>query len=303
MALTLELSHRWQSAHASHCDRHVFAGVAPAESDLPVSLQQALAQARIGETVQEGSLAAKIMAADDAPGRGHLAMLHLLRLAADKQADWQALASLREPYNRSDEDDGRFYARPRLVSHLDANAQEVWRNLHGRFLAPKLRILDLMASWDSHLPAVSFPLEVVGLGMNAEELAHNPRLTERIVHDLNAEPTLPWPAASFDLIICALSIEYLIRPVAVLQQARRVLRPGGWCVISFSDRWFPSKAVQPWPRLHPFARMAWVMRHLWEAGFVALHCETLRGLPRPSDDRYAAATKFSDPLYAVWGLA
>jgi hypothetical protein len=60
--------------------------------------------------------------------------------------------------------------------------------------------------------------------------------------------------------------------------------------------------VHPWPTLHPFARVAWVLRHLQRAGFRGLHTESLRGFPRPADDKYIRQTLFSDPLYAVWGL-
>ena len=45
-------------------------------------------------------------------------------------------------------------------------------------LAPGMRLLDLMASWQSHLPdGVSFR-HVTGLGMNAAELLANSSLTD-----------------------------------------------------------------------------------------------------------------------------
>jgi hypothetical protein len=49
-----------------------------------------------------------------------------------------------------------------------------------------------MSSWVSHLPSDVAYASVAGLGMNAEELARNPRLDERVVRDLNTTPTLPW---------------------------------------------------------------------------------------------------------------
>ncbi|MEW6292119.1 MAG: methyltransferase domain-containing protein [Pseudomonadota bacterium] len=165
-----------------------------------------------------------------------------------------------------------------------------------------MAVLDLMASHDSHLPDDVRPARLAGLGMNAAELEYNARLTERVVHDLNADPVLPFATGSFDVVLCALSIEYLSRPEAVLREAARVLKAGGSCVVSFSERWFPPKAVHPWPTLHPFARIAWVLRHLQRAGFRDLHTESLRGLPRPADDKYIRQTRFSDPLYAVWGV-
>ena len=166
-----------------------------------------------------------------------------------------------------------------------------------------MAVLDLMASHDSHLPAATEPVRLAGLGMNAAELTHNVKLTERVVHNLNTDTTLPFASGEFDVVLCALSIEYLSRPEAVLHEARRVLKPCGTCVVSFSERWFPPKAVLPWPTLHPFTRVAWVLRHLQRAGFADLHSESLRGLPRPADDKHIRQTHFSDPLYAVSGTA
>lgn len=164
-------------------------------------------------------------------------------------------------------------------------------------------MLDLMASHDSHLPPLAQPASVTGLGMNAAELDNNPALTERSVHDLNAAPRLPFADACFDVALCALSIEYLTRPEAVLTEVRRTLKPGGACVVSFAERWFPPKAVLPWPTLAPGQRLAWVLRHLQRAGFADLRSETLRGLSRPADDKYIRQTPLADPLYAVWGHA
>lgn len=303
MTLTVELSRDWESPVARHRDRYRCAGVDPQETDLPAALSEALAKVGPGGTAAGNGLTATVLARDDSEPAGYLPLLFTLKHGAEKQADLAALAALAEPYARPDADDAAFYAAPRLVAHLDVAAQQVWRDFTGRFVQPGNAVLDLMASCDSHLPENARPAALTGLGMNAAELAANPRLTERVVHDLNRDPALPFAAARFDVALCALSIEYLARPEAVLRETRRVLKPGGLCVISFSERWFPPKAVTSWAGLHPCARIAWVLRHLQRAGFAALHTESLRGLPRPADDKYFGLTPLADPLYAVWGAA
>ena len=249
------------------------------------------------------SLQVRVIDATPEPGTGYLPVLYALKSAISAhQAAATQLADLREPYARPEADDTAFYAQPRLVDHLDATALVHWREFTGRFVKEGMAVLDLMASHDSHLPPkYACPASLTGLGMNATELAANNALTTRIVHDLNVNPVLPCAAASFDLVLCALSIEYLERPEAVLRDVARVLKPGGTCVISFSGRWFPPKAVLPWPPLNSFVRQAWVLRHLQRAGFQNLHTFSLRGYPRPPDDKYIRQTPLADPLYAVWG--
>lgn len=208
-----------------------------------------------------------------------------------------------EDFARSDDgSDGDFYAAPRFVDHLDTTALEQLRLLHRRFLAPGVRVLDLMASCNSHLPDDATGIDVTGLGMNAEELARNPRLAQRIVQDLNEQPGLPFASGEFDLVLCALSVEYLVRPQEVFVEVARVLRPGGVFLMSFSERWFPPKAIRLWSELHPFERIGLVLDYFSRSGkFTDLHAESLRGLPRPPDDKYYRMTKLSDPIYSVWG--
>lgn len=199
--------------------------------------------------------------------------------------------------------DAVFYGRPRLVHHLDAACRGALAQLYARFLEPGARVLDLMSSWESHLPESPADLDVTGLGMNAAELAANPRLIQRVVHDLNRVPQLPFANARFDLVLCTASVEYLTHPAAVFAEVRRVLRPGGRFVVTFSDRWFPTKAIRVWSELHPFERLGLVRWLLEQAGFAGLHTETLRGLRRPVDDPYSGQRDFSDPLFAAWGSA
>lgn len=198
--------------------------------------------------------------------------------------------------------DRAFYRQPRLVQHIDATAQQVLATMHAGALGglpPQARVLDLMSGWATHLPAGDEP-GVCGLGLNGAELAANARLAERCIADLNARPALPFADASFDAAICALSVEYLIDPLAVFREVARVLRPGAPFVVSWSERWFPPKAIRLWAALHPYERVALVIDCFrLSGGWQDIAAESRRGLRRPPDDRYAGRLPHADPLYRV----
>ena len=78
----------------------------------------------------------------------------------------------------------------------------------------------------------------MGLGLSADELAANPRLTERTMHDLNADSRLPYTDASFDAALITVSIQHLTRPVDVLREVARPLRPDGVLPVLFFSNWY-----------------------------------------------------------------
>lgn len=194
-----------------------------------------------------------------------------------------------EHFRRADEDpDSAFYGFARLVTHIDDAAIAALTQFYRRFLSADSDVLDLMSSWVSHLPAEMAYRGVVGLGMNAEELAANPRLTRALVHDLNRTPTLPFADASFDACLIAVSVQYLTRPLEVFAEIARVLRPGGGLAVSFSNRMFPTKAVALWQALDDGGH----------ADVVGLYCR-LAGFAAPDLVDLSPAPGASDPLYVV----
>src|SRR3712207_7143788 len=91
----------------------------------------------------------------------------------------------------------------RLVTHIDDEAIAAVGALYAELgidgeAGRPLRVLDLMASWISHFRRP--PAELVVLGMNSAELAANPAATERVVHDLNADPRVPLPDGDVDAV-------------------------------------------------------------------------------------------------------
>lgn len=203
-------------------------------------------------------------------------------------------------FQRSDETaDSDFYAQARHINHLDETAQKQLKSVYNELIPAHSEILDLMSSINSHLDDRLECKKITGLGLNEEELAANPALDEIIIHDINQQQRLPYDDASFDIIVCSLSIEYITRPSQLFDEVARVLRPGGRFIISFSNRWFPTKAIQVWNNLHDFERIGLVMEHfIKSAHFADINTRSLRGLPRPVDDKHNIP--LSDPIYVVW---
>jgi SAM-dependent methyltransferase len=145
-----------------------------------------------------------------------------------------------------DTEDELFYAQPRFVTHVDPGFIQQLTELYRQRLLPNTRILDLMSSWVSHLPAEMQFEHIEGHGLNAEELASNPRLNHYFVQNLNQTLQLPFEDRDFHAVINCVSVQYLQYPEAIFAEIHRVLKPGGVAIISFSHRMFWQKAIQVW---------------------------------------------------------
>ncbi|MGI4762866.1 MAG: methyltransferase domain-containing protein [Janthinobacterium lividum] len=188
---------------------------------------------------------------------------------------------------RDEAPDGEFYRFERLVTHIDDAAVAAVTQLYRQHLPAGGAILDLMSSWVSHLPAEVQYGRVAALGMNASELAHNPRLTEPgLVQNLNENPRLPYGDAEFDGAGICVSVQYLTQPIEVFKELARVLRPGAPLVVTFSNRCFPDKAVYAWQALDDAGHAGLVKHYFAAAGF------------GPAEV-YAHRPKYGDPLYGV----
>ena len=144
-----------------------------------------------------------------------------------------------------DGDDTSFYDSPRYVTHASETFLNRLTDLYDRILAPGDRVFDAMGSWVSHLPETELA-HVVGHGLNAEELRANDRYDEWFVQNFNDDQSLPLADDSFDVVCCALSVQYLQYPAAIFSEFNRVLADDGTVVVSFTDRMFPTKAIRAW---------------------------------------------------------
>jgi SAM-dependent methyltransferase len=219
-----------------------------------------------------------------------------------EMTDVEILLHDEEAFSRKDEsDDALFYEKDRFVAHLDATALATVEKIIGGLITDEGPvILDLMAGWDSHLPAELSPYHVAGVGLNKNELAHNPDLDEYIIHDINKNVSLPFKDDTFDAVINTVSVDYVTRPVELFEEVRRVLKPGGLFLVIFSNRFFPPKAVKIWKESSEDERVDLVKEFFQRSGFSRAEIQVSMGKPRPENDKYAHLGIPSDPVYAVF---
>ena len=193
-------------------------------------------------------------------------------------------------FDRLDEnDDTLFYTLPRKLVHIDAGAIAAAGQCIAQTFAPNGVLLDLMSSWRSHLPEGFVKQKCIGLGLNAAEMADNPDLDDYIVHNLNADPQLPFAAASFDGVVVTVSIQYMIRPVAVFAEVNRVLKPGCPFLVLYSNRMFPTKAIRLWQMLRDTGRAELIEAYFRQAG----------GYDTAVFEDWSPHPGSSDPMFAV----
>ncbi|KAK9824399.1 hypothetical protein WJX72_010015 [[Myrmecia] bisecta] len=205
--------------------------------------------------------------------------------------------------------DRQFYDSPRLVKHVDDGFLAQVTQLYRERIRPGSAVLDLMSSWVSHLPADVSYSKVVGHGMNAAELARNKQLTSFFVRNLNEEPR-GWAAAdqSFDAVTVCVSVQYLQQPEQVFAEIYRVLKPGGVCLVTFSNRLYYSKAIQAWRDNSGFGRASLVKQYFQcVEGFTQPEAITQVEVKQPTEGVQGLLAKLSgfmkraqgDPFYAI----
>jgi SAM-dependent methyltransferase len=183
--------------------------------------------------------------------------------------------------------DAGFYSVPRFVTHIDDAAIAAVGALY-EALGIRGEVLDLMGSWVSHFRVP--PARLTVLGMNEAELAANPAATATIVHDLNADPILPFDDGAFDAVVCCVSVDYLLHPVEVFRDVRRGLRPRCPFVCTFSNRVFPTKVIRGWLAASDEGR----------AEIVAAYFRASGGWDEPVVEQRTPLDHRGDPLFAVW---
>jgi SAM-dependent methyltransferase len=133
---------------------------------------------------------------------------------------------------------------------------------------------------------------MVGLGLNAQEMAENPDLNDYVVHNVNENPVLPFEDETFDAVVITVSVQYLTRPIETFQQVNRILKMGGIFIVTFSNRMFLTKAVRVWRSTSDRGHLELVATYLDYAGGFD---DIKGGLANPQE------SPPGDPLFVVMG--
>jgi len=193
----------------------------------------------------------------------------------------------------NNEPDAIFFAQRQPDTLMDMGARTAVTALYRTALPEAGTILDLMSGAFSHYPD-DIPFEkITGLGINLATLEANSRLTERLVHDLNTTPALPFEDGTFDAVTLCDGFAYLTAPLTVLQEITRVLRPGGSLVVTFSDNFHGPKAVAMWQALEAADRIRLLSALMARADLIDLDT----GEVTPPED----LTAWKDSVYAIIG--
>ena len=142
--------------------------------------------------------------------------------------------------------DSDFYSEPRFVYHLDESFRNRLTKLYKEKINNNAIVLDLMSSWTSHLPEEIKYKRVIGHGLNLLELENNKRLDSFWIQDFNVDQNIPLDDSSVDVCLMVAAWQYLQYPEKLAFNLKRVMKPKGQLIVSFSNRAFWAKAPRIW---------------------------------------------------------
>ncbi|HXF69216.1 MAG TPA: class I SAM-dependent methyltransferase [Thermoflexus sp.] len=179
-------------------------------------------------------------------------------------------------------------------------AGEVFNALLEPLLAPDARALDAGCG---RFGALGRFRERVGLAIGVD--ADFPSLLENPILPLRAQArleALPFPAHTFDLVLCTWVIEHLPDPLTAFREIARVLKPGGALLLITPNARHPLVALSRWipswlrPRLiHRLYGRA--PSDIFPVFYRANTPRTLRRRLREAGLREAAWFEIEDPTY------
>ena len=120
----------------------------------------------------------------------------------------------------NDED---FYSDPKFVYHLDGNFRKYLSSIYKNEIKNNSTVVDLMSSWDSYLPNEKNYKQVIGHGLNKDELKKNKILNSFWVQNFNLNQKIPLDNSSIDYCLMVAAWQYLQYPEALTEEVARIL--------------------------------------------------------------------------------
>ena len=171
----------------------------------------------------------------------------------------------RQKLDESNDED--FYSDPKFVYHLDANFRKYLSSIYKKEIKDNSTVVDLMSSWDSYLPTGKIFKQVIGHGLNKDELNKNKILNSFWVQNFNSNQKIPLDNCSIDYCLMVAAWQYLQYPESLTAEIARTLSYGGKFLISFSNRAFWHKAPNIWTTSTEEERLKYVRKVLISNGF------------------------------------
>ncbi len=147
-----------------------------------------------------------------------------------------------------------FAAQTRYYPYIPKEMEYCLRREAAKRINSGSRCLDLLAGRFTYIPDYVKPSEVIGIGLNKEEMAENKQLTGCFVQDLNKINNLPFEKSSFDAVVMTSGMAYLANPDALVNLASDLLKPGGVLFIAFTDKHYEPEATDKWKEMAPEQR-------------------------------------------------
>ena len=171
----------------------------------------------------------------------------------------------RQKLDESNDED--FYSYPKFVYHLDANFRNYLSSIYKDEIKDNSTIVDLMSSWDSYLPSEKKYKQVIGHGLNKDELEKNKVFDSYWIQNFNLNQELPLDSGIVDYCLMVAAWQYLQYPENLTKEIIRILSNQGKIMIAFSNRAFWHKAPNIWTTSTEEERIKYVRKVLITNGF------------------------------------
>ena len=168
-------------------------------------------------------------------------------------------------------------------------------NVYKNEIAESSTVLDLMSSWDSYLPKGKIYKQVIGHGLNKQELEKNKIFDSYWKQNFNLNQEIPLESGTVDYCLMVAAWQYLQYPENLTKEIERILSNQGKIMVAFSNIAFWHKAPNIWTTSNEEERIKYVRKVLITNGFN--EPKIIKKFNKPSLNIFNFLNK--DPFYCL----